>query len=171
MPQLLYWHYTTGSFITYSYGNEGFSNLFSPPILEVLFAPKNGLLPYSLALIFMMIGLYFFIPSYRTTGTYIALTFLTILYLTASWHDPQFGCGCGQRNFVEYYALLIFPLAFFMQKVGDRKPKSKMIFYTIIALFAVISFKINYHFFGCYLGDLWNWEDYLKTLIYPLKIS
>jgi hypothetical protein len=54
IPQLIYWKYSTGHFLSYTYKDEGFSNALSPKIFEALLAPNNGLFPYSLVFIFML---------------------------------------------------------------------------------------------------------------------
>ena len=46
LPQLLYWNYLNGSWVTYSYGNEGF-NWLNPKLLNTWFSPNNGLFLYT----------------------------------------------------------------------------------------------------------------------------
>lgn len=169
-PQLLYWKYTFGKYFIYSYQNEGFANLLSPYLLEVIFSPKNGLLPYSLIFIGMIAGLIILYSKNKLFCHYIIFTILLLIYLTASWHDWSFGCGLGMRNMVEYYSLLSIPLCYTMNFIFTIKSKIiKILLIKFILLLTLINLKINYHYYGCYFLDTWIWTDYFKTLFYPLK--
>ena len=57
LPQLIYWRFISGSFLFYSYENEGFIYWNSPKIIGVLFSPNNGLLLYSPAYLLIFTGL------------------------------------------------------------------------------------------------------------------
>ncbi len=57
IPQILYWYYVSGQPILYSYGNEGFPNLLSPPLDLFLFSPQNGLFPYSPLMLVIIVGM------------------------------------------------------------------------------------------------------------------
>ncbi len=170
IPQFIYWEYSSGKILSYSYGNESFSNALSPKILEVLFSPNNGLFPYSLVSIFILIGIAIFWKSNKSLSLYSSFVFLLIVYITASWHDWRFGCGAGMRNMVEYYSLFSFPLAVTVNKfLTLNKPVIKLSIFALIGFLVLVSFKVNYHFFGCYFSGMWDWTDYFKYLLYPLE--
>lgn len=172
LPQLFYWKYAYGSYFSYSYTNEGFTNLFSPKILEVIFSPHNGLLPYSLILIVAILGIMLMIRDKKLSGTILIFTLLLEIFITASWHDWQFGCGCGMRNMVEYYSILSVPLSLFIHKLYSIRQKFvKITAFASIGILVFICFKVNYHYYGCYFGTIWDWHDYLNTFTYPLKIK
>lgn len=170
-PQFIYWNYAFGQYLTYSYGDEGFTSIFSPHVIEVLFAPANGLFPYSLIFILALFGIGLKLKKRTIPGVYLSIVFILICYLTASWHDWRFGCGNGMRNMAEYYSLFSFPLAFSLNRINlINKRLNKWGIYAILGLLVAISFKVNYHYFGCYFADTWDWLDYLRTLLYPIEI-
>ena len=169
-PQFIYWKYAFGSYLTYSYVNESFSNLLNPNITEVLLSPFNGLLPYSLIFPVILVGVFLMIKNKSSLGFYCLFVLCSLIYITASWHDWKFGCGAGMRNMVEYYSLLSFPLCIFINRISSLKTKLLKIslsFFFCTLLF--ISFKVNYHFYGCYFGGTWDWNCYYNTLVYPLN--
>jgi hypothetical protein len=172
VPQFIYWKYSYGSFFIYSYENENFSNLLSPKVIEVVFSPNNGLLPYSLAFIGVLIGIILLLKDKLFDAVKYVIILLLLIYLTASWHDWRFGCGIGMRNMVEYYSALSFPLAMFINYLYSLKNFwIKASLFICICIFSMISFKVNYHYYGCYFGNTWDWTDYLKILQYPLKFN
>ncbi|NOX48649.1 MAG: hypothetical protein GXO89_16905 [Chlorobi bacterium] len=172
VPQFVYWKYSTGHFLSYTYKDEGFSNALSPNVFEVLFAPNNGLFPYSLTFILALVGIVLIWKSNKTLALYSSFVFLLITYMTASWHDWRFGCGAGMRNMVEYYALFSFPMAFSVHKLFSmKKGIIKFLIFATLGFFVMISFKVNYHYFGCYFSGIWDWSDYVKYLFYPVQIN
>lgn len=169
-PQFIYWKYSYGSFLTYSYNNESFSNFLSPKFMEVIFSPHNGLFPYSMVFIGILIGIALLLKYKPWESFRYLLIVLLIIYLTSSWHDWSFGCGAGMRNMVEYYSLLSFPLSIFINRINSiNKFHLKFSALLCISFLVIISFKVNYHFFGCYFGGTWDWLDYFNTLTYPIK--
>jgi hypothetical protein len=172
IPQFIYWKYAYGSYLTYSYSNESFSNFLSPNIMEVIFSPHNGLLPYSFAFIGILTGIILHLKYKSWEAIRYLIIVLLLIYLTASWHDWIFGCGAGMRNMVEYYSILSFPLCFFINWINSiNKVAVKISIFICISFLVIISFKVNYHYFGCYFGTTWDWTDYLNTLTYPIKIK
>lgn len=64
-PQLLYWKSITGSFFYYSYGEENRFFFNHPQILNGFFSYRNGWLVYSPAMVFSVLGLFFFWKKYK----------------------------------------------------------------------------------------------------------
>jgi hypothetical protein len=171
-PQLFYWKYAYGSFFTYSYGSEGFSNLFNPYLPEVIFSPKNGLIPYSIVFVLIIIGIVIMLKHKTADGIKYLAVVVAVIYLTASWHTWQFGCGAGMRNMVEYYSLLSFPLSFLIFRLFSvKKIYLKGLLFLTLTFFVILNFRTNYNFYGCYFGGTWEWAEYFKTLAYPYKIK
>ncbi|OFY47664.1 MAG: hypothetical protein A2W85_12680 [Bacteroidetes bacterium GWF2_41_31] len=100
-PQLFYWKYLTGSFISYSYGNEGF-NWLNPQLMITWFSPKNGLLLYTPLVLIMLFSIVYMIfqKQSRSNGVLIGILFLVLSYVLSCWLQPEFGCSFGARNFV-----------------------------------------------------------------------
>ena len=116
-------------------------------------------------------GIVLYIKKESIIGLYYLTVFIILCYLTASWHDWKFGCGDGMRNMVEYYSLFSFPLCFVINKINSINSKLfKYAIWTLISLLVVTSLKVNYHYYGCYFEDTWDWSQFIDTLIYPIMI-
>ena len=116
LPQLIYWKWAFGSYLPDTYPGEKFSNLLNPQIIPFLFAPHNGLLPYSpiFALLFIFLFIYPFIKKWE--GVSILIFILVMTYLSTAWYTYAMGCGFGARNYVEYCAILSIPAALIIHK-------------------------------------------------------
>lgn len=166
-PQLIYWKYASGSIINYSYGNESFTNWITPRIFEVLFAPNNGHILYNPALIIIIAGIIFMIKRGMTNAYLTIIVFIMVVYITASWWLPNFGCGYGNRNMVEYYSLLSIPLASIIEENINKR--TKYILFGILLIFTLYNLKMIYSYGGCWFGDgNWDWHEYFRWLkIFP----
>lgn len=162
IPQLTYWFRVSGNALFYSYGNEGFSNWYQPKLLEIWFSTKNGLLLYSPFLLLSIFGIVLMILNKKMNGWLIAVTFIVASYLFASWHDWTFGCSYGSRSFVEYYPLMSIPVAFIFSQVQAIYQKVILLIFTSICLY--LNFDIIYYYDGCFYGDVWDFQEYLKLL-------
>lgn len=172
IPQVLYWHAVAGKYFVYAYiysanGEERFIYWKSPKIAEVLFSVESGWLIYSPVFFFFIIGLIyaFFKKSAQWPGVLILL--LLILYANASWWAYTFSCSFGHRAFIEYYPLLIIPIAFLFQKILDRK--RKFMLYSVgflIVIFSFVNFRMSYLYYHdpCWVRPRWTWESYNKLL-------
>lgn len=163
LPQLFYWKTTSNSWIRYSYGDESFNNLLSPKLLETWFSPNNGLFVYAPILLLAILGIVLMIIKKQRTGWFLAFLFLLISYIFASWWCWWFGCSLGARSFVEFYALLCVPLAFAIQHLYKGKI-SRIALFLFIGLCSFVYFDIEYYYDGCFYGDDWDWQAFLKLL-------
>lgn len=113
-PQLLYWKVTSGSWIHYSYGDEGF-NFLKPYIRRGLTSFQNGWLIYTPIMCFAVFGLIILYRKYR--GVFIPVMVFTAvhIYIIYCWHNWYYINSFGSRPMVEAYALLAFPFAAFLQ--------------------------------------------------------
>jgi hypothetical protein len=169
LPQLIYWKYTTGSFLYYSYSDEGF-NFLKPNLYWGIFQFKNGWLAYTPAMIFSLLGILF---SFRRRREFLMpiLFFLPIhIYITYSWWCWNYINGFGSRPMIETYALLSLPLAVFTQEILNRK-------WWIYLYAPLVTFFIWLNVFNTYqfsLGILWsedaNW-NYYKTVFGKTSIN
>lgn len=162
IPQMYYWYLFSGKLIYYSYSEEGFTHLKDPALIRVLFAPENGLIPYSLIFILLIVANVYAIVKKQAFAIYYLIYQLVAFYLIASWHAPAFGASYGQRNFVEIFAGLIFVFAFFLNKLSNARIKIGLYTTLLISLiFCLANFKIlsryDYAFFG---RTPWDWREY-----------
>ncbi|MCF6170936.1 MAG: hypothetical protein L3J66_08170 [Bacteroidales bacterium] len=163
-PQLAYWKYLSGSLIADTYSGESFSNWMYPRIIEFLFAPNNGLILYNPLVLFMFFGLILMIRNKHKNGWLILMTALLLIYLSASWWSWHFGCGFAARNFVEYYALLSFPLAYLIQY--PKQKTVQFLFYFLMIFFSAYNLKMIYSYGGCWFGEsVWDWAQYTHWIL------
>lgn len=162
LPQLLYWKYLSGSFLTYTYAEEGF-NFLSPKFLESWFSPWNGLILYSpIFLLAVVAAIYGIIKKHYNSFVVLAI-FLLISYISASWWNWTFGCSFGGRNYVEYNAVFSISIAFLYDRILNSKLILKIIFFTFVAFLISYNLKLIYSFDECFYGFCcWDWEMFLK---------
>jgi len=164
IPQMIYWYYVSGSFISYSYGSEGFSNLASPKIAEILFSPKNGLFLYSPVIFFIFI--YMIINSGKNKYNLLLLSvFVISVYLFASWETWTFGCSYGSRSFTEYSAFYTVALAAWINSYSNKQNKIPIVTLCSILIYcSYINIKTVYAYDDCYYGDTWDFETFFKVI-------
>ena len=174
LPQLIYYNYLSGNFFMYTYKNEGFSNLFSPKFLEVLFSPINGLFVYTPGFIFFVIS-FIFVLGKRNFNGYVGLfSFLLMIYISASWWAWSWGCSFSMRPMVDIIPILIVPFVAFIDWIYQR---NKMVIITVFSSlfiylgYANLTFSSKYN--HCFEGDLWDWHEYHKVMrtanVFPFK--
>jgi hypothetical protein len=170
IPQLLYWKEMTGQWIYYSYTSEQFIYWNQPKIAAVLFDVQNGLFLYSPMVLLMLSGL---IPAWklgRAHAPVISLLFALATYLFASWWAWWFGGAFGHRSYVEYYAILAFPLAYLLNLAFNCKRKIwGLLIRIVLALLIAFSVRLSYLYTtlpGPWDGEgwRWNWDKYLWVL-------
>jgi len=162
IPQMYYWYLFSGKFIYYSYSQEGFTHLKDPVFIRVLFAPENGLIPYSLIFVLLLIANIYAVIKKQAFAIYYLFYQILALYLIASWHAPGFGASYGQRNFVEIFTGLIFIFAFFLSNVFASK--IRIGFYLILVFSIAACFfnlKIQARYDYAFIGrSPWDWKEY-----------
>lgn len=167
IPQMLYWHATTGQWIIYSYkysvsGPETFRYWTQPKIMKVLFGVRSGWLLYSPIMLLGMTGLIMILLKNTYHAWAVLIIFLCILYLNSSWHIYTFACGFGYRSFVEYYPILAIPTAFMVSKILKiaRRWLILLIFYAFLVLiFTNIRMSFLYQAHPCWDGKSWGWKE------------
>lgn len=163
IPQFQYWYASTGKIITYSYGTESFIFWRNPKILEVWFSTNNGLFTYTPLIILSIIGIFQMIKKVKWEAYFLVFLFLIITYIFSSWWNWWFGCAFGARSFVEYYPLFIIPFSYLLDYTLSHK-----LYRYGIALFIVfccfLNMDMEYYYDGCFHGDTWDFNTYLKLL-------
>jgi hypothetical protein len=113
--QLIYWHYVSGHWLVYSYGDQ---HLYfrSPNFWKYTFNFISGWLTYSPMMLFAFIGL---IPFLRHGNNKVAIIFffLANYYIVCSWNIWWY----GGRAMIQSYPVLMFPIASLTQVIIDKR--------------------------------------------------
>lgn len=142
IPQILYWKIFTGSWVYFSYKDEGFF-FNNPRIWDVLFSFRKGLFIYCPILIISFIGLFL---SYKKKYFIAVLTYTLInIFLVSSWWCWWYGGSFGMRALVQSYAVMAFPMAFVINFLFS-KPLLKKISTGVISFLILLSLTQTYQF-------------------------
>jgi hypothetical protein len=162
IPQFIYWTQSFTSPIVYSYGEEGFTFLFTPKLIPVWFSPNNGLFPYAPILFISTAGMLIAFLKKHTNGIIITVIFLLSSYIFSSWWNYWFGCAMGARSFVEYYPLLMFPFASVIAQINTKIGIALVFVFCFACIW--INMNIIYYYDGCFYGGEWDWNTYFKLI-------
>lgn len=116
LPQLLFWKIYMGSWLYFSYTNEGFF-WAEPRIWEVLFSYRKGWLVYTPVMVFSLIGIFYMKRYAAEFRSGLILFFVLNLYVISSWWCWWYGGSFGMRALVESYPLMLLPLGAFLQSL------------------------------------------------------
>lgn len=126
LPQLLFWKIYMGSWLYFSYTNEGFF-WTEPKVWEVLFSYRKGWLVYTPVMIFSLIGI-FFMKKYVSEFRFgLILFFVLNLYVISCWWCWWYGGSFGMRALIESYPLMLLPLGAFLQTVFSSGSKWRVL--------------------------------------------
>lgn len=166
LPQLLYYKYAFGDWFAYSYNDERFLYWFNPRLARVWFAPANGLLLYSPIYLLFVVGVIQYWKENKIQSAAIAILFLSVSYLYASWWTPGLGCGYGHRGFIDFLPFFSLPIIY---NLSTWKRKSVMTIGSVVGLSYIgILIHFQYKYDGCWYGNgYWDWSELL--LIVGLK--
>lgn len=163
-PQSVYWKTITGSYIFYSYGEEGFSNWMSPKMLQVLFSHTNGWLIYSPIVLTAFFGLGIMMFR-KETGWLLPAVILTLAtYVFGSWWAWWFGGAYGHRCFVEFLPLLAVPSATAVSWILQRNNLVRVGFFALAILAIYVNIRMSDIYHGMWDGADWNWGSYIGKL-------
>ena len=132
LPQLLYWHYTTGSFV-YDVGSKWY---FLNPWFRVLFGPEKGWFLYTPIAIIMVAG-FVFMKKYPFQKSVITFCLLN-LWVIMAWSDWRYGGSYSTRALVQSYPVFALALAALVHYYFQQK-KSTLI-YGLGMLFIILNF-------------------------------
>lgn len=168
LPQLLYWKYAFGSWLSYSYGDEGF-NWPHPQWLKVLFSPNNGLflyLPLFLLLLVFMVRMWLMkVPN----GRLLLTAFLLLTYIFSCWWEWGFGCAFGGRCYVEYLSLFSLALAYGFDWLAKQRLFVRAVGFVLVLCCVIYAFKMMYSYTGCFQGHKnWDWQAYRTWVMEPM---
>ena len=108
--QLMYWKYATGEWIVNTYSGQGF-NWLHPKIWRGLMGVNIGWFLYAPLMLLAMFGWYRLYKQQKGVFIPAFITSMLAIYITLSWSHFEGGGGLGQRNLIQMYPLMAFPLA------------------------------------------------------------
>lgn len=117
-PQLVYWRYASGSWVTYTYV-ERFA-LASPFLSEVLFSYKKGWLVYTPLVVFALAGFLFIWRGKRELFWPLFVLVVVDVWVVASWESWWYGPSLGQRALMELLPALALPLGALIAFLDER---------------------------------------------------
>ena len=119
--QLIYWKYTTGHFIYNSYGSEDKMEWLHTHIIDGLFSARKGWFVYTPAMLFSIIGFVFLYKKRREYFWTIGIFTVLFIYISFAHNIWWYGGGLGQRQMIQIYPMLAFPLAAFFEYILQNK--------------------------------------------------
>lgn len=139
IPQFLYWETTTGSYLFYSYTEEGFF-FNDPQIFNMLFSYRNGWLLYTPVMIFSLLGLVLLFNKKDKMAFSLGITIISYMYVMSCWWTWWFGGSFGSRTMIDMFPLLAFCLAYFIEYVLKFSKTYKVS--AITFLFLLLGFNL-----------------------------
>jgi hypothetical protein len=180
IPQLIYWKYTTGSYLYFSYQNERFF-FDNPQLFKGLFGFRKGWFIYTPLMLFAVLSILLFLKKYREFFLPVFLFTALNIYLILSWWCWWYGGTYGHRAFVESYAILSIPLALLLS-FGLKKnlfAKILTVTFVLIMISHQIFQTIQYNYKSIHYDAMSRaayWDSFLNVrpsskfeslLIYP----
>jgi len=162
--QFAYWKYITGSWLYYSYKEEGF-NFLHPHILNGLFSFRKGWFVYSPMVVVCFAGFYCLWKKDKQVVPALGAFFVIMIYCVFSWREWWYGGSFGCRVLIETLPVLALPLAALASTVFNaRNAARKAIFYTItMAIIALNIFQTYQYSMGLIHWDRMTGEYYWKV--------
>lgn len=165
LPQMIYWKFAFGSYVTWPYRGEGFTNLDSPQILTYWLAPQSGLFLWTPLI---LISLFYTLIVFKNqSGVYsiVWVTFLITSYLFSAWYTPEFGgCNFGKRTVIEYLPVLMLPLGFLLDELKNYSKSLKYVTSGLISLSVIYNLLLFIAFDTCFFGSTWDWKKFGEFL-------
>jgi hypothetical protein len=158
LPQLLYWKWASGSFVVYSYQDQGF-NFLKPHVLSVLFSFRKGWLTYTPLMVLPMIGLVVLWRHNRGMGVPVLTFFLLNLWVVSAWDVWWYGGSIGQRALVQSYAVLSLPLAGLLTWAFAPRRRQLMLWALVPVLILLVDLNLFQH-----------WQ-YMYGIIHPENMT
>lgn len=164
LPQLLYWHYVTGRYLVFSYGEEGFF-FDKPRLLQCLFGFRKGWLIYSPVFFFALAGLY--VMRRQPSGVFLSTLLVLLplyLYIVSSWWCWWYGGSFSLRPMIDLYPLLCFPLAACLAKIASLAKTPRYLFSGLLALLVALNICQTFQYkYNIIHYDAMTFRSYLNA--------
>ncbi len=164
LPQFLYWHYVTGHYLVFSYGEEGF--FFGKPHLwQCLLGFRKGWLIYSPVFFFALTGLY--VMRKQRSHVFLSTLLLVLplyLYIVSSWWCWWYGGSFSLRPMIDLYPLLCIPLAACLVAIGSLAKRQRYLFSGLLAFLVVLNICQTFQYkYNIIHYDAMTFRSYLNA--------
>lgn len=169
--QLLYWKYSSGEWIVYSYQEQGFSWL-RPHLYKGMFSSNNGWLTYTPVMILFFIGLPFLYKKQQQLFWVVASFSALFIYICFAWDIWWYGGSLGMRAMIQAYPVLAISIGGLL----DVLLKNKMYLKISTGFFLLLCAYYNFWLTGqAHLGGLYRagemTDAYLKAILFQYKVD
>lgn len=164
MPQFVYWHHVTGSWAFQAYPGEGFAYWAEPRMLAVLFSVRNGLFIYAPVLLFALAGMGIAWRRKTPESRAVPVLFLALTYLFGSWWAWWFGGAFGHRAYVDFLAVLAFPLGTCFAALGRAAKGWRYATAVLFTAFVLYTAGMARIYDPPWDGPQWGWDDWWKRV-------
>lgn len=161
--QLILYKISTGSFFIDAYSNEGFI-LSEPNVLNFLFSYKKGFLLYTPFFLALLAGLFVLFRQSRFRFWAFTLFFFVVVYLLSSWWMWYYGGSFGSRVMIDYYPLLVVPVAMAFQHFWQTKMRAAVIGFSLVTIFICQVQTFQYRYSHIHWG-LMDKEHYWRAFM------
>jgi hypothetical protein len=118
--QFILYYVQSGSWMVWSYDGEYF-DFSHPHIALTWFGTVKGLAVYFPVLLLSIAGLIVMYRQSRKKFGVLVLPFIAVFYVLSSWHAWEYGWSFGMRGYIQYYPLLMIPVAVWIEWCFRRK--------------------------------------------------
>ena len=138
IPQFLYWKAASGSYLFYSYTDEGFF-FTDPQLLNALIGFRKGWLIYTPIMLFGLIGIGLMARTRHSLALSLLVPVALYFYIATCWWDWWYGGSFGYRAMIDLYPLMAIGLAYSLQYLFKLKVVIKRIGIAVLSLMLVLS--------------------------------
>lgn len=144
--QLLIYKASSGDYMIYSYGDEGF-NWANPHFFDILFSYKKGLFLYTPLVFLSLVGFPFLFRKSRFRGASLLLFLIVLTYVLSSWHSWWYGGSFSSRVYIEYLPFFAILLAFALDNIRLKWAKSVYItlIFALVVVCQIQTYQYRYH--------------------------
>ncbi|TRZ73699.1 MAG: hypothetical protein D4R97_04825 [Bacteroidetes bacterium] len=128
---MILWHHTTGHWLVYQYGEERF-HFLHPHFFSILFSYNRGWFVYTPVAMISVFGFYGLWKENKNAFYWTLSFFIIFIYVASCWWMWYYASKCGQRIFIDLYAIVAILLFFFLKSL--QKAKTVRYFLTSILL-------------------------------------
>ena len=162
--QLFIYKISTGKFIVYAYGEEGF-DFSSPHFFDILFSYKKGLFLYTPLFLVSLVGTGFLWKTNKFEFSTLMGFLILITYVFSSWWMWYYGGSFSSRVYVEYIPLFMISMAIGLKSIKTKPLKS---IYISIILSLIVLCQIQtyqYRYYQIHWSDMTKekyWDVFLR---------